>query len=130
MARDGYGRSEVAREIGYRVDSFSKLLKQNPDKDPFPSVFLPANYYAETGEPFGAAVKRMAAQGMSAMQVALQVGYSNHTALKRALKARGIEVEFAKIRAVKPGLVRSPQVSRGWPTWAKIYEDERKRNDP
>ena len=99
LAAEGCNRAEVARRIGYRADSFSQLLKRNPDKDPFDSTCIPANYVSQTGESFGDALRRMAAEGMSKNDAAIAVGYSGKFALSRAMKARGIEVGFGGRRA-------------------------------
>ena len=99
LAAEGYNRAEVARRIGYRADSFSQLLKRNPDKDPFDSTCIPANYVSQTGESFGDALRRMAAEGMSKNDAAIAVGYSGKFALSRAMKARGLDIKFGVQRA-------------------------------
>jgi len=90
LADDGNSRADVCRIIGYRPNGFSQLLKTNPDKNPFESVNIPANYFRQTGETLVAGVRRMRASGMSLDACAIAVGYSGDFALKRAMKARGV----------------------------------------
>lgn len=99
LASEGCSRAEVARRIGYRADSFSQLLKRHPDKDPFDSTCIPANYVSQTGESFGDALRRMAAGGMSKNDAAIAIGYSGKFALSRAMKARGLDIKFGGKRA-------------------------------
>lgn len=123
FADQGLTRFDTARALGYRPDSFCTLVREHPEHDPFDASDRPLGYLKETGETLSSAVRRMASQGMLATEIARAVGYRDACGLKRALKARGIEIEFPQRseRRRKP-VAREPALARGWPTWAKIYE--------
>lgn len=124
FAEQGLSRFDTARALGYRPDSFCTMLSENPGKDPFDSSDRALGYLKDTGESLGHAVHRMAAQGMLATHIARVIGYRDACGLKRALKIRGIEVEFPVYkRAPKRARIAiGPNVSRGWPTWEQIYK--------
>lgn len=122
FADQGLSRFDTARALGYRPDSFCTLLTAHPLKDPFELSNKPLAYLLDTGEPFGVAVKRMAAEGMTITEAALAIGYKGPRGLRHAIEARGIVVEFRRLTRV-PKIKRKPElnVTTGWPTWEKIY---------
>lgn len=117
LADKGMTRGAVAKEVGYNPTRFLKVLADHPELDPFPSSNKVAAYIADTGESFAAAVKRMAAQGMSVNATAKKIGYACGSGLAQALRARGLEVEFQERRKAAPKVKKERRkwVERGGP---------------
>jgi hypothetical protein len=126
FAEQGLSRTETAKAIGYRFDSFSHLLAQNPSKDPFDSYVIAIQYLKDTGEGFREALERMSAEGRSWAYAARVIGYSDGARLKRAARSRGIIVEMNSSNTGRPRvrsktISRGPNVTTGWPTWEQVY---------
>ena len=125
FAEQGLNRSDKARALGYRVDSFSKLLAQNPRRDPFDAFIVAQAYLKDTGETMRRALERMAAEGRSWAYAARAIGYGDAHNLKRAAIERGIIVEMNS----RPGRPQTRQAAQkrdslttNWPSWEKVYE--------
>lgn len=124
FADQGLNRSDTARALGYRVDSFSKMLAQNPRRDPFEAFIVAQAYLKDTGETFRGALERMSAEGRSWSYAARAIGYVDGSRLKRAANARGVAVEMNS-RPGRPRLHAAPKkrdnFTTNWPTWEKVY---------
>lgn len=122
FAEQGLTRFDTARAIGYRPDSLCALLNANQDKDPFDLSNKVIGYLRDTGETFSDAVARMAAQGLTVTEAAHAIGYSCPSALRYAMRTRGIAAIFSHHkRKEKRSIPRGPNVTKGWPTWERIY---------
>lgn len=109
FAEQGLSRRQTAFAIGYHWQGFHTILRNRPDVDPFEEYGVVANYVRDTGEPFGAALRRMAAAGYTFAQAQREIGYCNNgNPLRHAMAVRGIEVEFAKVTA-KPKVPKKPR---------------------
>lgn len=110
LRAEGLTRAAAARRLGYTERNprngertFMNLLYRHPDKDPWGYAGnRAAEYMAETGESFTAAVRRLA-KTHTVTAAARELGYSGPTALQYALRVRGIDVEF------RPGRRRLPR---------------------
>ncbi len=126
FADQGLNRSDTARALGYRVDSFCSLLSRNPGKDPFDCYVIAQAYLKDTGETMRQALERMAIEGRSWAYAASAIGYSDGSRLKRAAESRGIHVvmnsRHGRPRTRPIPLCRGPNVSQGWPTWEQVYK--------
>lgn len=127
FADQGLTRFDTARALGYHPHSFCYLLASNPGKDPFEPFIRATAYLKDTGETMGQALHRMAEEGRSWGYAAKVIGYSEGHVLKRVAVARGIKVEMTsthgrpRTRTVRKE-PRGPNVTDGWPSWAKVYE--------
>lgn len=128
FAEQGLTRFDTARAIGYHPQSFCDLLSSNPGKDPFEPFIRATAYLRDTGETMGQALQRMAAEGRSWGYAARVIGYNEGHALKRVAVARGIKVQMNEKHTGRPRKhqerkePRGPNVTDGWPSWAKVYE--------
>lgn len=124
----GFNRTKAACALGMERCGFNALLRQNPHVNPWGSSNVIANYVRDTGEPFVAAIKRMQKEGYSLGKAARALGYLGDgasTALKHAMRTRGVFVKFEAtrpVRAVVKKTARGPNMQKGWPTWVKVYE--------
>lgn len=108
LAEQGLNRADSARALGLKPHSLRYHLAVHPDLDPFPPVVHPPrDYAADTGETFREACVRMSATH-TLTQAAREIGYADSSCFKRALRARGLNLEFQKHKA-KP---RSPRLAR------------------
>ena len=136
FAEQGLNRSDTARALGYRVDSFSKLLAANPGHDPFEAFIVAQAYLKDTGETMRQALERLAAEGKTWGDAANVIGYSDGSRLKRAAASRGLTVQLRTIvgRPRRPEkrkkVDQGPNVTTGWPTWEKVYEMTSPSNHP
>lgn len=106
LAEQGLSRADSARAIGFNPHSFRYHLVANPELDPFPPVaHPPRDYAADTGETFREACIRMSATH-TVTQAARETGYADSSCFKRAMRARGLDLQFQKHTA-KP---RPPRV--------------------
>lgn len=126
FAEQGLTRSDTARAIGYRVDSFCQMLANNPNFDPFDDFIVAQAYLKDTGETMRQALERMAAEGRSWGYAARQIGYYNSHCLKRAALARGIVVEMNSKHTGRPRVrpvskAKEVPFTTGWPSWEKVY---------
>lgn len=127
----GFNRTDAARIVGMQRRYFSALLMQHPNDNPWGSSNVVANYVRDTGEPFRDALLRMQREGYSYDAAGRALGYVGKgagTALRHAMKARGIDVKFEWVPPVKEKPIRvdrGPNVQRGWPTWEQIYAMQR-----
>lgn len=118
-ANEGWSRAETARHLGYRADYFCKLLAAHPDKDPFDQYGVVVNYVRDTGEQFKTALVRMAKEGYCLSQAARLIGFTQHNALRYAMRVRGIKVVFpaydksVKRRSTKPEKLTAPRKAQG-----------------
>jgi len=126
FADQGLTRFDTARALGYRPDSFCKMLTQNPKRDPFDEFLRAQAYFKDTGETLRQALERMALERRSWGYAARAIGYADGSALKRAAVRRGVTVEM---NSKHPGRPRKHPIApkRGdltlnWPSWEKIYE--------
>lgn len=113
FADQGLSRSDTARAIGYRVDSFIHMLANNPEHDPFDSAWIAVRYLQDTGETVRAALERMEREGRTWAYACKQIGYYNATTLKRAVAKRGwvINLKTEKGRSSwKAGYSLGPQI--------------------
>lgn len=123
----GFNRRQAGQIVGMEPKGFRALLSQHPERNPWGSPNVVANYVRDTGEPFKDALLRMQREGYSGNAAARAIGFSGQrtaSGLRYAMKVRGIEVEFKKKAAppkLKP-ISRGPAVYKGWPTWGRIYE--------
>lgn len=125
FADQGLTRSETAKALGYRVDSFSKALADNPEKDPFDAFIISIRYLNETGETLKTALERMASEGRTWGYAARQTGYSDGHTLKRAAISRGWDIGLSSAvgrpRINRPEQQKETPFTTGWPTWAQVY---------
>lgn len=106
LAEQGLSRADSARAIGFNPHSFRYHLVAHPELDPFPPVaHPPRDYAADTGETFREACIRMSATH-TVTQAARETGYADSSCFKRAMRARGLDLQFQKHTA-KP---RPPRV--------------------
>lgn len=123
----GLTRFDTARALGYRPDSFCKMLCRNHKRDPFDDFLRAQAYLKDTGETMRQALERMASEGRSWGYAAKVIGYFHGSALKRAALQRGIVVQMNSKHPGRPRIhaKRTPEqrlnVTNGWPTWEKIY---------
>lgn len=104
LADSGKSRNEVALEVGYNPTRFQQMLKDRPDRDPFPSWEVAGPYLRDTGETVVAAARRLAADGLTEHAAGRLIGYACGAGLAHALKARGVVVEFQRVQPPKPKL--------------------------
>lgn len=125
FADQGLSRSDTARALGYRVDSFSKLLAAHPEHDPFDPSVIAIAYLNDTGETMRQALERMAREGKTWADAAKVIGYSDGTRLKIATASRGWKVELrtdeGRPRTRKRRSDDRLNVTTGWPTWQQVY---------
>jgi len=128
FADQGLTRFDTARALGYRPDSFCKMLARNPKRDPFDEFIRAQAYLKDTGETMRQALERMAAERRSWGYAATVIGYADGSALKRAAEARGIFVQMnsrhtgrPRVRPAFTVVSRGPNVTSGWPNWSEIY---------
>lgn len=106
LAEQGLSRADSARAIGFNPHSFRYHLVAHPELDPFPPVaHPPRDYAADTGETFREACIRMSATH-TVTQAARETGYADSSCFKRAMRARGLDLQFQK-HVAKP---RPPRV--------------------
>ena len=100
FANQGLSRRQTGMALGYSWQHFHSILRKRPDADPFEEYGVIANYIRDTGESFGVAIRRMAAVGYTFAQAQREIGYcDNGNPLRYAMKVRGIDVEFSKVKA-------------------------------
>ncbi len=125
LADQGLTRSDAARALGYRVDSFSKLLASNPAKDPFDAFIVSVRYLNETGETLKTALERMAVEGRTWGYAAKHTGYADGHTLKRAAHSRGWDIQLSSTigRPRIHGAEKQKNIpfTTGWPSWEKVY---------
>lgn len=125
FADQGLSRSDTARAMGYKIDSFYKLLARNQQHDPFDTSVIPLAYLNDTGESMRRALERMAAEGRSWGYAARIIGYADGARLKRAALTRGINVEMNSKHTGRPRLhpvaKKRDNLTTNWPTWEKVY---------
>ena len=125
FAEQGLTRSDTAKALGYRVDSFSKTLADNPGKDPFDAFIISIRYLNETGETLKTALERMASEGRTWGYAARQTGYADGHTLKRAAISRGWDIGLSSTvgrpRINRTESAKETPFTTGWPTWAKVY---------
>ena len=125
FAEQGLTRSDTAKALGYRVDSFSKTLADNPGKDPFDAFIISIRYLNETGETLKTALERMASEGRTWGYAARQAGYADGHTLKRAAISRGWDIglssSIGRPRINRQEKPREGPFTTGWPTWAQVY---------
>ena len=96
LAEQGLSRADSARALGLNPHSFRYHLTAHPELDPFPPVVRPPrDYAADTGETFREACIRMSATH-TITQAARETGYADSSCFKRALRARGLDLQFQK----------------------------------
>lgn len=126
FADQGLTRFDTARALGYRPDSFCKMLSQHPKRDPFDDFLRAQAYFKDTGETMRLALERMAAEGRSWGYAARVIGYVSGSDLKRAAIARGIVVQMNSKAPGRPRIHKAPEkrgdLTLNWPSWGKIYE--------
>lgn len=116
FAGQGLSMAKTAKAIGYSVAAFNKLLLRTGNGELWSrEPILPARYFQETGEPFIAACKRLAAT-THISEAARQLGFSSGKNLRLAMQARGVDLEF---QAYQP-----PRKPRKPAQWSKIRLDE------
>lgn len=99
FADQGLTRFDVARAIDCTPQHFCKLLTANPDKDPFEPYGVVEAYVRHTGEAFGDALRRMAAEGKTHAEASREIGFTGKgPSLQYAMDVRGIEVAFRRAR--------------------------------
>lgn len=101
LADQGLSKAEIVRRIGWThkagYQHFYQTLRRNPGKVVWPEKHsIVVAYYLATGEKFGDALHRMAEAGCSMTTAAHTIGYSSAWALRYAMEARGIEIEFPR----------------------------------
>lgn len=123
-----FNRTKTAAALGMEKNGFTLLLRDNPDNNPWGSPNIVAKYVRDTGEPFRDALLRMQREGYSLNAVSRAIGFSGRSSnagLKYAMKARGIDIKFEKVKRVRETRKRSPNVTTGWPTWEQVYAMKR-----
>lgn len=128
FADQGLTRFDTARSIGYRTDSFCDLLARSPDKDPFDHSIISLRYLCETGESFKGALERMALEGRTWGYAAKCIGYQDGRTLRRAAENRGWSIALLIVVGrprTRREVLKNIEVTRGWPTWNKVYEIEK-----
>lgn len=124
FAEQGLTRSDTARALGYRVDSFCHLLANNPGRDPFEPFIVAQGYLHDTGETMRQALERMSSEGRSWAYAARVIGYGDSHNLKRAAAARGITVTMNSRPGrprTRPAIQKREPFTTGWPTWQQVY---------
>lgn len=125
FADQGLSRSDTARALGYRIDSFSKLLARNQQHDPFEASVIALAYLRDTGETMRQALERMSAEGRSWGYAARTIGYADGSRLKRAAFSRGIDVRMNSTHTgrprIRPAAKKRDNLTTNWPTWEKVY---------
>lgn len=125
FADQGLSRSDTARALGYRIDSFSKLLADNPQKDPFDAFIISIRYLNETGETLKTALERMAFEGRTWGYAARKTGYSDGHTLKRAAISRGWDIGLSSVigrpRIRGTNKQKNTPFTTGWPSWERVY---------
>lgn len=122
IAETGATREAAAKELGYNVDRFRKMLTANPDKDPFKAPpDIAGDWLRDTGTTIGAGCRDMAARGYTASAAARMIGYATVDGLLFALQARGITIQFAP-RSRRPdakckGVLVGPGIKRATRSW-------------
>lgn len=122
IASTGATREAAAKEIGYNVDRFRKMLTANPDKNPFKAPpDIAGDWLRNTGTTIGAGCRDMAARGYTASAAARMIGYATVDGLLFALQARGIAIQFAP-RSRRPdakckGVLVGPGIKRATRSW-------------
>lgn len=96
-------RFDTGRALGMHPSNFTKILRANPDRNPFDHSSVVTRYVIESGETFGSALRRMAEQGYSLRQAATAIGFAQLSGLAYAMRVRGIEVKFCKALKSKVG---------------------------
>lgn len=114
-AHAGLNRSQLATFLGFNRRTLSHMFDAAPELDPWPPGVV-SQFIRDTGQPFIEQVREMAAKGMTAYAIGVQVGYSPNgpagDCLRLALKSRGVtDIVFAR-RAARVAV----QVERG-PKW-------------
>lgn len=104
LVDQGMGKMDIVRHLGWtkgwHYGHFNELVRRNPDAVTWPeNVSIPIAYLRRTGETFGDACRRMAAEGYTVGQAAKEIGYSAATPFRYAMRVRGIEVTFRDGRA-------------------------------
>lgn len=100
LADEGLNRVEIAERLGWADQKwgyryFLVLICRNPGRVKWPDKPNAAQaLYRRTGETLGQACRRLAAEGHAVTSAAHSIGYSSASALRYALEARGIDVEF------------------------------------
>lgn len=126
FADQGLTRFDTARALGYRPDSFCKMLAQNHKRDPFDDFIRAQAYLKDTGETMRQALERMAEERRSWGYAARVIGYSSGSELKKAAIKRGIIVEMNSKHPGRPRLhpvaPKRGDLTLNWPSWAKVYE--------
>ena len=103
LAARGMTRRQAADELGLNCDHMNAMVAASDEECPWERVDVVANWVRDTGEPFGDALRRMAAQGYTLTEAAIAVGYSDCTGLINCMKARDLVVDFPRrTRAPKP----------------------------
>ena len=121
----GFNRTKAAHIMGMQGRAFNSLLQQYPDENPWGSSNIVANYVRDTGETFKDALLRMQREGYSLSAAGRAIGFrgGGGCGIVHAMKVRGINIKFTYMRPKKPKKAdRGPSITKGWPTWAKIYE--------
>lgn len=125
FADQGLTRFDTARALGYRPDSFCKMLARHPKRDPFEASSRALGYLRDTGENLRQALERMAQEQRSWGYAARVIGYADGSALKRAAQALGIHVQMNSKHPGRPRIHPVPQprgdLTVGWPSWAQVY---------
>lgn len=102
MANQGLCKLDVCRALGLYPKAFYAQLNREPRRDPFkligPSAVV-SEWIKDTGEPFGTACARMAAEGLTVTVAAREFGFANKDGLRRAMRDRGITVTFPPRKA-------------------------------
>lgn len=126
FADQGLTRFDTARALGYRPDSFCKMLAQNPKRDPFEPSSRALAYLRDTGENLREALERMAKEGRSWGYAARAIGYRDGSQLKRAAIHRGIIVQMNSKHPGRPRVRPVPEkrgdLTLNWPSWERVYE--------
>lgn len=124
----GFNRTKAAMIVGMERRGFNALLRETPEHNPWGSSNVVASYVRDTGESFVQALMRLQHEGHSYDSAARALGYVGKgagTALKHAMKSRGLDVKFEWVRpkaAERKKTERGPNIQKGWPTWDKVYE--------
>ncbi len=120
-----FNRAKAAAILGMDSTGFTAILRANPNENPWGSPNVVANYVRDTGEPFKDALLRMQREGYSLNAASLAIGFAGNNSsygLKYAMRVRGIDIKFERSpKDERKKVDRGPDVTRGWPSWEKVY---------
>lgn len=106
----GLSQADTARALGYDPAAFCVMIGRDKLDNPWRRPSVVVEYVKDTGEPFRAAVQRLAAT-THITEAARVLGFASTENLRIALRSRGIDVTFQpyqRPRKPKPAAALKP----------------------